>query len=276
MKKEHYYSFTRTEFPFDILTSGITTSDKHYIVEREKSCYYILEYVCEGSGTIICNNHQYTVNAGDAFILPKGSNHKYFSEDSWTKIWFNVDGSLVTNLIHSYNLEKNIVFRNFNNQKLFDDFYALTSSTQPTEDLIFSSALMFHTIIQKIFVSRNEMHTNMAYAIKKTIDKNLYQNKISIKEIAEQHFISQTTLIDIFKKSYQTTPYQYFTNKRISIAASLLLTSDASINDISDMLNYSDVASFSNAFKKNMGVSPKTYKKINSDRSSQITNFFDD
>ena len=276
MKKEQFVSFTPTEFPFDILTSGITTSDSHYIVERENCCYYILEYVCSGSGIIFCDNHRYAVNAGDVFILPKGSNHKYFSENNWTKIWFNVDGSLVTNLLHAYNLEKTVVFPNFNERTMFDDFYKLTSSSQPSEDILFSSAIMFHTIIQKLFLSRVETHSNTAYKIKKMIDKNLYQNKLSVRDSANQLFISPTKLIDVFKNSYHTTPYQYFTNKRISIAASLLLTSDASINEIAEMLNYSDTASFSNAFKKNMGVSPKTYKKTNMNRSTQTTNFYDD
>lgn len=275
MKQEQFISFTPTEFPFDILTSGITTSDHNHIVERENSAYYILEYICDGSGIIICNNHKYTVSTGDVLIMPKGSNHKYYSEQNWTKIWFNVDGALVTNLLHSYNLQKTVVFRGIYNQKLFDDFYNLTTSSQPIEDIIFSSALMFHKIIQQLFLSQTAAHSNTAYAIKKLIDKDIYQGKISIKEIANQLYISQTKLIEVFKESYHTTPYQYFTNKRIGIAASLLLSSDYSMNEIAEMLNYSDTASFSNAFKKNMGISPKAYKKINTSSNSRITNFYD-
>ena len=79
-----------------------------------------------------------------------------------------------------------------------------------------------------------ETHSNIAYAIKKLIDKDLYQEKISIKEIASQLFISQTKLIEVFKENYGTTPYQYFTNKRISIAASLLLSSDYSMGEIAE------------------------------------------
>ena len=118
--------------------------------------------------------------------------------------------------------------------QLFEDLYELTISSKPIEDIIFPSAIIFHTIIQQLFLSQVETHSNIAYAIKKLIDKDLYQEKISIKEIASQLFISQTKLIEVFKENYGTTPYQYFTNKRISIAASLLLSSDYSMGEIAE------------------------------------------
>lgn len=276
MRQEQFISFTPTEFPFDILTSGITTGDYHHIVERVNCPYYILEYLCTGSGTFICNGKQYHANAGDVIIMPKGSNHRYYADEQWTKIWFNVDGALVTNLLHTYNLENFIIFRDINNQKLFDDFYNLTSSSEPIEDIIFASAIKFHAIIQHLFLSRKETRLNTAYEIKKLIDNDLYQGKISIKDIAKQLFISQTKLIEVFKNNYHATPYQYFTNKRLSIAASLLLSSNYSINEIAEMLNYADTASFSNAFKKNMGMSPKAYRTTNTNKLTHITNFIDE
>ena len=59
------------------------------------------------------------------------------------------------------------------------------------------------------------------------------------------------------------TPYQYFYKKRIDIAADLLLNSKMQIKEISELLNYTDPASFSNAFKKIIGISPEKYRKMN-------------
>ena len=58
------------------------------------------------------------------------------------------------------------------------------------------------------------------------------------------------------------TPYQYFSTKRIEIAASLLLNSNLQVKEIAESLNYSDQPYFSNAFKKIMGVSPEKYRKM--------------
>ena len=116
MNNEHINSFpfNPTEFPFNIEISGITNCDEQYTVYREKSYCYILEYIYNGSGTLFCNGREYSVSKGDAYLLPKGSNHRYYPDKTWDKIWFNIDGTLVSNLIFAYGLENTIVFKNFN------------------------------------------------------------------------------------------------------------------------------------------------------------------
>lgn len=275
MHSEKINHFSSSFLPFEMLTSGLTETDGTGITpkdmpyhERENSPFYIIEYVCEGSGVIICNNKTYEVSAGDCFLLPKGSNHSYYTDIKWRKIWFNIDGSLVRNLLHAYQLKDTVVFKNFNNQECFEKLYTLTNTTKNDRDLTLKAAMQFHYIIQQLFVLNSSYDISVADKVKKYIENNLYQQKISIHELAERFFVSQTTLIEEFKKKYHSTPYQYFINKKISLAISLLMDSSYSISEISEVLNYSDSASFSNAFKKYTGLSPKEYKKINSHPSS--------
>ena len=96
------FPFNPTEFPFNIEISGISNCDEEYTVYREKSYCCILEYIYEGSGTLICNGREYKVGKGDAYLLPKGSNHRYYPDKTWDKIWFNIDGILVSNLIFAF------------------------------------------------------------------------------------------------------------------------------------------------------------------------------
>lgn len=58
------FPFNPTEFPFNIEISGISNCDEEYTVYREKSYCYILEYIYEGSGTLICNGREYKVGKG--------------------------------------------------------------------------------------------------------------------------------------------------------------------------------------------------------------------
>jgi len=275
MFSEKIHHFSSSFLPFEMLTSGLTETDGTGTTqkdmpyhERENSPFYIIEYVCEGSGVIICNGKTYEVSTGDCFLLPKGSNHSYYTDIKWRKIWFNIDGSLVRNLLHAYQLKDTVVFKNFNNQECFEKLYTLTSTTKNDRDLTLKAALQFHHIIQQLFVLNSSYEISVADKVKKYIENNLYQQKISVHELAERFFVSQTTLIEEFKKKYHSTPYQYFISKRISLAISLLMDSSHSISEISELLNYSDSSSFSNAFKKYTGLSPKDYKKINSHPSS--------
>lgn len=258
------FPFNPAEFPFNIEISGITNCDSQYEIFRENSYCYILEYICEGSGTIFCNGKKYHVSKGDVYLLPKGSCHKYYPDKAWDKIWFNIDGTLVANLIYSYGLEDTIVFKNFNNQKLFEDFYKITNSKAPVKEIMISGAIQFHVIIQQLYALKqsNTFDSNVN-AIKRMLDSSLYEKDISLKNIANTLCLSQAQVINIFKSTFNVTPYQYFTKKRIEIAATLLLNSNMQIKEIAELLNYSDQPYFSNAFKKIMGVAPEKYRKMN-------------
>lgn len=259
------FPFSPTEFPFNIEVSGITNCEsQRYEIFREKSYCYIVEYIYEGEGTLFCNGKEYSVSKGDAYLLPKGSTHRYYPKKTWDKVWFNVDGTLVSNIIYAYGLEDTVVFKNFNNKRLFDEFYEITKSSLPNEEIMHAAAIKFHEIIQCLYKTRqkNLLDSNVN-AIKKMLDANLYEKDISIKNIANKLRISQAQVINIFKSTFNMTPYQYFAKKRIEIAASLLLNSNMQIKEISELLNYSDQPYFSNAFKKVMGVSPEKYRKMN-------------
>lgn len=266
MNNEHINSFpfNPTEFPFNIEISGITNCDEQYTVCREKSYCYILEYIYNGSGTLFCNGREYSVSKGDAYLLPKGSNHRYYPDKTWDKIWFNIDGTLVSNLIFAYGLENTIVFKNFNRKNLFDDLFEITNSQKPTAEIMLSASIQFHIIIQEMYNSMQKFsYDGNVNKIKKMLDDNLYQKDISLKSIADELCISQAQVINIFKRTFNMTPYQYFAKKRIEIAASLLLNSNLQVKEIAELLNYSDQPYFSNAFKKTMGISPEKYRKMN-------------
>ena len=72
------------------------------------------------------------------------------------------------------------------------------------------------------------------------LDSHIYERDISLKNIADNLCMSQAQIISIFKKTFNMTPYQYFSNKRAEIAASLLLNSNMQVKDIAELLNYAD------------------------------------
>lgn len=269
------FPFDPTEFPFNIEVSGITNYDNQYIINRENSYCYILEYICEGSGTLLCNGTKFHVSKGDVYLLPKGSNHKYYADDTWEKIWFNVDGILVSSLIYSYGLENSIVFHNFNERSLFDALYEITCKKIPTKDIMLSASMYFHQIMQHLYTFNQGLYNNKVNTIKQILDTSLYERNVSIKGIAKKLSLSQTQVISLFKNAFDMTPYQYFSKRRIELAAELLLNSNMQVKEIAEMLNYTDQPYFSNLFRKTWGVSPEKYRKngINSNlKRSNINN----
>ena len=84
-------------------------------------------------------------------------------------------------------------------------------------------------------------------------------------QMLEKHFYrSKSQLTKIFKKAYNTTPYAYLIDYRIELAKNLLKTTKKPINEIAEYLRFSSEYHFSGAFKKKTGVSPREYRKIES------------
>ena len=220
-----------------------------------------------------CDGREYKVEKGDVYILPKGSFHRYYTDDSWDKIWFNIDGTLVSNLLYSYGLQNTVVFKNFNNKQAFDDLYELTTSDKAVKEIMLTGAIKFHSIIQSLYDLRQKDISNVKVStIKKMLDSHLYEKDISLKDIAKEIGMSQAQIISIFKSTFNMTPYQYFAKKRIEIACDLLLNSNMHIKEIAEMLNYADQPYFSNTFKKTMGLSPEKYRKMNANIIGQQAN----
>ncbi len=116
---EKYTVYTGpTAESFSPTMAGITYPDPAYeiLVYRRPLC--VFEYVLSGRGHIERNGSILTVNAGDAYILTAGTYHHYYSDkvDPWTKIWFNVSGSLVQHLLSDYGLDGVTLIPRFHNE----------------------------------------------------------------------------------------------------------------------------------------------------------------
>lgn len=91
--------------------------------------------------------------------------------------------------------------------------------------------------------------------------KSNYHNDISIKNIADACFTSESYLYKLFKKKMNITIGEYITNCRISAACDLLANTEMSLTNIASMCGFNSQSYFSYCFKKNTGLSPKDFKK---------------
>ena len=87
---------------------------------------------------------------------------------------------------------------------------------------------------------------------------------ISIKRLCDEFNISRTSLYTIMGNHNENGIAQFIKEKRLQYAKKLLKTTDYSIAEISEMVGFSDYNYFLRAFKKRFGISPKKYKKGNS------------
>lgn len=89
------------------------------------------------------------------------------------------------------------------------------------------------------------------------INQNL-SSSITIEQLAEHFFMSESYICRIFKVVTGTTINKYITARRISIAKAHL-SGGATVNEAWEQSGFADYSNFLRSFTKAVGVSPKKY-----------------
>ena len=100
----------------------------------------------------------------------------------------------------------------------------------------------------------------LCYKLMNYIDTHIYTMK-NLSELCEATDYSYGYLSALFKKTTSETLYDYYNKKRADAARLLLNENKLTVTEISETLGYSTLYSFSKAFKKQFGLSPKLYRK---------------
>ncbi len=88
----------------------------------------------------------------------------------------------------------------------------------------------------------------------------LQESDLSLEEISEQLKISPSGLRQKFKDAVGISPSKWRTEKRISLARELLLTTELSIDEIAQKTDFYDTPYFYKKFSQTVGMSPKKYR----------------
>ena len=92
------------------------------------------------------------------------------------------------------------------------------------------------------------------------IEDNLTE-KLGIKDIASKAYVSEFHFQRIFSALCGFTVSEYIRNRRLTLAAEELSLSDAKVIDVAMKYGYDSHDSFTRAFTKFHGISPKAAKE---------------
>ena len=87
-----------------------------------------------------------------------------------------------------------------------------------------------------------------------------YNRKITLKDMADELYISPNYLCELFKRHTNKNLTDYISAYRIDRAKELLLDIRYRVNDVAYMVGFSDSQYFSNLFKKRVGMTPTEYR----------------
>ncbi len=96
--------------------------------------------------------------------------------------------------------------------------------------------------------------------IKAYIDLH-YTEDISLQTLADSLCISPYYLSHVFKATTGYSPGQYITRRRVGLAQNLLISTNLAVSEIAAQVGYPSPSHFHDRFTKNVGMSPRTYRK---------------
>lgn len=103
-----------------------------------------------------------------------------------------------------------------------------------------------------------------------------YAQKIDLNKIADQACFSKYHFLRLFKQAYGKSPHQYLKDVRIN-QAKRLFKQQQSIRKVCFNIGFESVPSFTHLFKKNTGLSPKSYlekqKQLQVQQANKPLNF---
>lgn len=220
---------------------------------------------------------QYKISLGSIILIPAGNTLTLMAEDKHSAFYLMKFSTL--------ELPANLNNKNFTS---LENICTLSLSAYDFTyiKLVFRllhSRLTYGKIHQPLGVSYlwASLMSDLDWLIKKSVLQNLnpeykihpvltafldllhrefHKNK-SISFYASELFMSASNLRKIMKKETGESPRK-FIDRYILYKAKILLSTDDTIQYISDELGFADISSFSRFFKKNQGLNPAMFRKM--------------
>lgn len=241
--------------------------------------WFELTLVTKGSGTIITNGEETAVYAGDIYLSFPCDVHEICA-DKEIRLEYDFFSFTCANKSLGRDL-KNITrnCRGGDKRVVQDDKISqlvgwaiseFISDEQPHAQTALTN--IFQLILTYLIRDFNHIQQNtpavsepevLCFQLMNYIDTHIYTLK-KLEDLATKFNYSYGYLSGLFQRTTGKTLSTYYQNRKMETGKALVLEKKKSIGEIAEMLGY-NLYSFSKAFKKAYGISPKNIQQLTSD-----------
>ena len=228
----------------------------HYTDNRQGSPMNYIAYMLKGNAKIVSNHKTVNVNGGDVFFIPVNLSYQsyWYGND---EIEFLSFGFL--NIESKDNL-------NFNLQTV-DCGNPLKEVilTIPTEGSALSCETLsiFYGVMSKLihYLKQNQPISKKDEIVNTAKKYISVHTDCSVSEVAQSCYISEPYLYLIFKEKVGCTPNEYRLKIKCRKGIEYLLTTDKTVEEISNLIGLSSASHFRRILKSHTGLTPKEVRK---------------
>lgn len=252
--------------PVAVHLAGSSWCDGSYFIERHDDDIWVLEFVEAGTGTLRVDGQTCRPSAGDLYLVPEHTHHRYESdaESPWIKHWVNFSGPLMPELLRLYRLEGVIHVPGFSRPELFKTLHhQLRLHPREAHTRIGPEFLMAVTVTMAADLNaakRRRLPPPEVMELRDWLDRRVFSPAPSLDEMAEKVSRSRGQTIRLFKNEFGETPVQYLIGRKLEAARELLRGTPLSIKEIAARLHFADEYYFAAVFKRKTGIAPGRYR----------------
>lgn len=257
---ENNYLQALNALSLQLLGSGRSLVSPAWTDTAKNTDFTRLYYVTAGEAVITTSCATYRLTPGNWYLLPAGYSFDYCCPHQMDHIYFHLKLCTANgfDLLRSCREPLSLPAPP---QALF-----LDAVQQP--DLLFGLLLRqaLYSVLTEILTAHSIVITRTCFST--CVEQALvYINHhlradLTIDQIAEEVFVSRSTLTKHFRKELGTSVNAYLHDALLSKGQELLVNSNLSIRQISEQLGYSDQFYFSRRFREKYGLPPQKYRMM--------------
>ena len=275
---------------FTLLNTGLVDLDNKWNFDNVISPFARIYYITKGTAWVYHSKKSFELKPGYMYLLPSYTYSRYKCENTMSQYYLSVlednhEGvSIFNKKKFDYEIKADEISLNYfkrilelnpkrmierDDPKIYDNREGLLSFKKANDFLsekayMETRGLLFSILSKFISLEKNlkekKISTKSILTIPNYIDEHLKEN-LTIEILANVCNLNVDYFSRLFKDTYNLRPNQYIQNKRIERAQLLLLTTNNSLQEITDKIGISNVAYFSRLFKKISGKTPSQFRK---------------
>jgi len=257
---------------------------------RHKHNFFELTFILKGSGQHILNDNIIDYKEGDIFLLTPNDEHEFvvsqpsrfgiikFTEQFFiekanytcSKQW---QKNIETVIFYSNTIPDSIISYKEDKDQIFMLYKMIKSEIE--NKLVFQRNVLIELFGALLIIVSRNIRTHFNGLLNKVVTEQekidailtyirqnvLESEKVRIKTIAEEFFISPNYISIFVKKHLGISIQQYVLNTRLTIAERLLTQTDLSISEVSVKTGFTDSSHFNKVFKKYKRINPSEFRK---------------
>ncbi len=232
-----------------------------------------LSLILNGSGSFYSANKNQPVKKGMLVVKNPGLSHAEKSDpaDPLEQICIEIEDIQIDGLPEKHILPPHVdpvltLSEDFALMRACFNFFLEQNQSNVDESLNEKILAVILALIERQVKNKRHSHEKRPRSKKALVSDVLeyldghYQEKLTIKDLANYFYVSEGNLSRQFKKVTGFTLNEYLISKRMGEAQRLLLFEDKDIKDISALCGYNDVSYFYHVFKSYAHCTPVEFR----------------